>query len=119
MKKILAVMLAVAMLLGLAGVAFADETAAPKYTIQDLSYDGQFLSGKVVHDETTPTVEKIKIRATFFIVGNYYMATSATVRDDGTFMVEAVGPIEYITAIANSITAEGTTWLSGADLFVN
>jgi len=118
MKKILAIVLAAAMLLGLMGAAFA-ENVQPKYTIQDLKYDGQFLSGKVVHDDATPAVEKIKIRATFFIVGNYYMATTATVRDDGTFMVEAVGPIEYITAIANSITAEGTTWLCGAELFVN
>ena len=117
MKKILAITLAAVLLLSLVGTALA-EAAAPKYTITDLKYDGQFLSGKVVHDDKTPAVEKIKIRATFFIVGNYYMATSATVKEDGTFIVEAVGPIEYITAIANSVTADGNTWLTGAELFV-
>ena len=47
--------------------------------------------------------------------GTYYMATVAEVEPDGSFAVEGVGPIEYITLLASG--SEGT--LTAADLVID
>ncbi len=58
------------------------------------------------------------MRVTFFITGNYYMATAADVEKDGSFEVEGVGPIEYITALAYDKEGDGATFCA-ADLIVS
>ena len=84
-------------------------SAAPKYKLTDVKYTGMELTGKLVHQDGTPVAEKIKVRGTFYIVGNYYMATSATADADGNFKITAFGPIIYITALAYVANADGTT----------
>jgi hypothetical protein len=75
-------------------------TADPKYSVTALSYDGQSVKGKLVHDEDTLVATNINVRVTFFIEGNYYMATIGEVAADGSFSVDGVGPIEYISIVA-------------------
>lgn len=76
-------------------------TAAAKYTITDLAYDGQTVTGKLVHTEDTLEAENLYVRVTFFLENNYYMATIGEVEADGTFSVDGVGPIEYISLVVN------------------
>ena len=84
-------------------------TADPKYNVIDLAYDGQLLTGKVVHVEDTLESEELTVRVTFFLAGNYYMATIGEVEADGTFAVEGVGPIEYISVQANGNSSVNPT----------
>jgi len=122
MKKILALLLASVMMLSLVGTAMADTltttatttTAEAKYTLTDVKYDGKNVTGRVIHVDGTAVVEKISVRITFFIFNNYYMATSQTVRADGTFSITGVGPIEYITVLARAVTEDGYSRLDAA-----
>lgn len=119
MKKILALLLATLMLLSLVGAAMAEtvtatDTHEAKYTLADVKYDGRNVTGKVVHVDGTAVVEKISVRVTFYIFNNYYMATSQTVRSDGTFSITGVGPIEYITVLARAVTEDGYSRLDAA-----
>ena len=119
MKKITALLLALILMISLVGTALADTAAAgePKYTLTDVKYDGKNVTGKVVLVEGTSSFEKINVRVTFFIFNNYYMATSQTVKADGTFSITGVGPIEYITALARGVNADGTyTRLAAAEI---
>jgi hypothetical protein len=75
-------------------------TAAPKYTMTGVKYNGTAVTGKLVHDEDTLEAPVKFVRVTFYVEGNYYMATMAEVEADGTFSVDGVGPIVYITAVA-------------------
>lgn len=76
-------------------------TAAPKYTMTGVQYNGTAVTGKLVHDEDTLEAPAKYVRVTFYIEGNYYMAANAEVDADGSFSVEGVGPIVYITVVAN------------------
>lgn len=75
-------------------------TAEPKYAVTELAYNGSTVTGKLVHDEDTLPAANLNVRVTFFIEGNYYMATIGEVAADGTFSVDGVGPIEYISVVA-------------------
>jgi len=110
MKRITALLLALIMMISLAGTVLAETTAAaePKYTITDLKYDGKDVTGKVVITGGTSAYEAISVRVTFFIFNNYYMATAMNVKADGSFIIRGVGPIEYITALARGVNADGT-----------
>lgn len=79
-------------------------TADPKYTVTAEYKDG-VVSGKLTHVEDTKEAEKQYVRVTFYIAGNQYMATMAEVAADGTFSVEGVGPIEYITVLPTGTSA--------------
>lgn len=121
MKKIVSLLLAAVIFFSIANIALADTAATsdkPVYKLTDVSYNGKDVTGKVVHQDGSPVVEKIKVRVTFYIVGNYYMATSYTVAADGTFRITGVGPIIYITVIANAVSEAGNTKLDAAEIFV-
>jgi len=84
-------------------------TPAAKYTLTALAYNGQSVTGKVVHEEGTKVVEGLTVRVTFFLDGNYYMATIGDVEADGTFSVDGVGPIEYISVVINGSSSVNPT----------
>ncbi|MBR4540475.1 MAG: hypothetical protein IKO52_16770 [Clostridia bacterium] len=95
----------------------------PVYTLENVSYDGHEAVGILRHDASTPNTENLTVRVTFYIEGNYYMATTAEIQSDGSFNVEGVGPIVYITLIAMGTENNGqqTTSLrySAAEIFLN
>jgi len=93
----------------------AEELPKPVYSLKDVAYNGQEITGTLAHDPTTAAAEQVSVRVTFFVTGNYYMATVAEVEPDGSFAVEGVGPIEYITLLASG--SEGT--LTAADLVID
>ena len=82
-----------------------------------MTYDGEKFTGKLVHVEGTGIAKKLRVRATFYIVGNYYMGTSVDVEEDGSFEVDAVGPIEYITVVAYDKDVDGSRF-DATDLVV-
>ena len=95
----------------------------PEYQLGSVAYDGKLLSGALTHIPGTKEIQDISVRVTFYIEGNYYMATTAEVEEDGTFAVDGVGPIVYITALATGTerNMDGSTvhWPFGsAELFV-
>ena len=90
----------------------------PEYSLSGITYDHQNVRGRLVHKDGTGYAGRLKVRVTFFITGNYYMATAADVEKDGSFEVEGVGPIEYITALAFDKEGDGTTFCA-ADLIVS
>ncbi len=122
MKKIVSLLLAMVIFFSIANIALAEKASAgtPKYTLTDVKYDGKDVTGKLVHADGTPVAEKIKVRVTFYIVGNYYMATSYTLKEENgyTFAITGVGPIVYITVMANAIEGEKTTRLDAQEIFV-
>ena len=80
----------------------AKNTFVPaKYTLQDPVYDGRAITGRLIQTEGTAPAKDLSVRVTFFITGNYYMATVGEVDADGAFLVEGVGPIEYISLLAS------------------
>jgi hypothetical protein len=93
----------------------------PKYTMT-ASYNGTAVTGKLVHDEDTLEAPVKFVRVTFYVEGNYYMATMAEVEADGTFSVDGVGPIVYITAVAtgnSSVNPEDVQTIAPAvEIFV-
>lgn len=96
-------------------------TADPKYSVTALSYDGQSVKGKLVHDEDTLEATNINVRVTFFIEGNYYMATIGEVAADGSFSVDGVGPIEYISVLAtgsSSVNPEDVKAMGAGEITV-
>lgn len=115
MKKIISILLLAVVLFSIANVAMAEEKA--QYTITNLAYGDGLVTGNVVHVAGTPEVSKIKVRVTMYI-NDIYMATEASV-SDGKFVLMAVGPINYITAVANAVDDQGgRTRLHAAELFV-
>jgi hypothetical protein len=80
-------------------------TADPKYSVSALAYNGQTVTGKVAHTPDTKEAEGLTIRVTFFLAGNYYMATIGDIEADGTFSVDGVGPIEYISVVINGTSS--------------
>ena len=121
MKRIVSLLLAAVIFFSVANIALADTAATsdkPVYKLTDVSYNGKDVTGKVVHQDGTPVVDKIKVRVTFYIIGNYYMATSYTVAADGSFKITGVGPIMYITVLANAVSESGNTRLDVAEIFV-
>ncbi len=122
MKKIVSLLLAAVIFFSIANIALADTASAsvkPQYKLTEVSYNGKDVTGKVVHQDGTPVAEKIKVRVTFYIIGNYYMATSYTVAADGSFKITGVGPIIYITVVANAVSESGNTRLDAAEIFVS
>lgn len=111
MKKITALLLVVVMMISFVGTALADtnDNATPKYTLTELNYNGRNVTGKVVHDDSTPAAEKVRVRVTFFLEGNVYMATYRTCSADGSFEIMGVGPILYISVRAISVDSDGST----------
>ena len=96
-------------------------TAAPKYSVTGLTYDGQTLKGKLAHDEDTLEAETLNVRVTFFMTGNYYMATIGEVAADGSFSVDGVGPIEYISVVAtgsSSVNPDDVVALGSGEITV-
>ena len=115
MKKLISILLLAVVLFSIANVATAEEKYT--YTITNLAYDGANVTGKVVMAPGSPEASKIKVRITMFI-GSIYMATYATVYD-GQFTLMAIGPIDYITAVANAVDDQGgMTRICAAELFV-
>ena len=96
---------------------------APIYTLESVSYDGYEVVGILRHDASTPQAENLTVRVTFYIEGNYYMATTAEIESDGSFSVEGVGPIVYITMIAmgteNNGQQSASIRYSAAEIFLN
>ena len=84
----------------------SQETVPAKYALKNVHYDGQNVTGSLKQTEGNAPAKDLAVRVTFFITGNYYMATSAEVEADGSFEVEGVGPIEFITLAASGL-AEG------------
>jgi hypothetical protein len=82
---------------------------AAKYTLTALAYNGQSVTGKVLHAEGTAEVKDLTVRVTFFLAGNYYMATIGDIEADGTFSVDGVGPIEYISVVINGSSSVNPT----------
>ena len=79
----------------------AEPQALPKYAIQNIQYDGTAVTGELIQTSPgTPSAGPTGVRVTFFITGNYYMATVCEIEPDGAFAVEGVGPIEYISLFA-------------------
>lgn len=78
-------------------------TADPKYTLT-ADYAGGVVAGKLAHVEDTLEASAKYVRVTFYI-GTYYMATTAEVEADGTYAVEGVGPIDYITVVPTGNSA--------------
>jgi hypothetical protein len=96
-------------------------TADPKYAVTALAYNGKTVTGKLVHDEDTLKATNINVRVTFFIEGNYYMATIGEVAADGTFAVDGVGPIEYISVVAtgsSSVNPEDVKAMGSGEITV-
>ncbi len=79
-------------------------TKPAEYTLT-ASYDGATVTGKLAHVDDTLEADVKNIRVTFYIEGNYYMATMAEVAADGSFSVDGVGPIVYITVAATGNTS--------------
>ena len=75
MKKIISVLLAAVIFFSIANIALAEKTA-PQYKLTDVSYDGKDVTGKVVLTGGDAFDGKLKVRVTFSIIVNYYMATS-------------------------------------------
>lgn len=95
-------------------------TAKPEYKINTVSYNGKAVTGVLTHTSGTAEANNLKVRVTFFITGNYYMATAGLVESDGSFEVEGVGPIEYISIIAIENNKDGgRTTYDAAELFIN
>ena len=94
--------------------------AEPEYIITNTDYNSSAVVGKLIHVNGTGFVEKLWVRVTFFIVGNYYMATVGEVNENGDFEVEGVGPIEYITVLAYGNNEENGRNIFGAvELYIN
>jgi hypothetical protein len=75
-------------------------TPAAAYTLENVKFSGNILSGSIKHKDGTKVAEKLSIRVTFFTAGNNYMTTTATIYADGTFEAEGAGDIEAITLVA-------------------
>ncbi len=71
-----------------------------KYVLKDVKFENNLLTGKIEHVEGTEFSEKLGVRVTFFIEGNMYMVTAATIYEDGTFEAMGAGAIEHVTVAA-------------------
>lgn len=123
MKKLVSVLLAMVFFFSLANVALAETltlTSAPAYSykLENVKYDGTYVTGKVVPNGNTAAPEKIRVRVTFFLSGNIYMGTTYTADKDGNFTIMGVGEIKYITVLANAVNGENTTRLDAEEIFV-
>ena len=114
MKRIVSAAIAIFFLL----LAFAQPVMAdspePKYGFSSTIYDGQAITGRLIHAERTAKANVLEVRVTFFVTGNYYMATVGETDEEGRFEVEGVGPIEYITAVAIGSGPNGERTICGA-----
>ncbi len=91
----------------------------PEYKISEVSYNGKAVVGKLLHKVGTGNAEKLRVKVTFYIVGNYYMSTNGIIEEGGIFEVGGVGPIQYITVVAYDNTQNGEmNRFDVAELFV-
>ena len=96
-----------------------DPASAAQYTLSDVSYNGKAIVGKLLHTDGTGFAQKLRVKVTFYIVGNYYMSTYGIIEEDGSFEVGGVGPIQYITIVAFDSKADGgTDRFDATELFV-
>lgn len=96
-----------------------EPTAAPKptekpgkdpvYRLTAIHYDGKAVIGHLEHEKGTLPANELGARVTFFITGNYYMATVGEVDEAGDFSIEGVGPIEYISVVVYDHRRDGST----------
>ena len=92
----------------------------PRYDFSDVKYDGHAVMGKLTHTEGTGEAKTLSVRITFFITGNYYMATVGETAEDGSFTVEGVGPIEYISIRAfDQAAGENAPSCGATEILVN
>ena len=100
--------------------ATAPQPAKPTYSLQGVKYDGKAVSGKLdIKGGALPGAGEMIVRVTFFLFNNYYMATVGEVEPDGSFAVEGVGPIEYITVLAFGGTKDGEERLAVAEILLD
>ena len=91
----------------------------PEYKLSNVSYNGKAVTGKLLHADGTGFAQKPRVKVTFYIVGNYYMATNGIIEEDGSFEVGGVGPIQYITIVAfDSKPDGGMDRFDATELFV-
>ncbi len=91
------------------------EPEEPRAAMTGLSFTGSAVVGHVAAAGGI-SPEDCMVRVTFYIEGNYYMGTVGEIEQDGSFEVEGVGPIRYITvALFNST---GSTKLDAQEIFV-
>ncbi|MBR4360451.1 MAG: hypothetical protein IKP32_07530 [Clostridia bacterium] len=107
MKKCIALFLAIGLILMACPLAVSAEApdtsdASPVYTMQDMHFANNKILGKVVHDESTPTVRKLYARVTVFFVGGTYAVFSDFV-EDGEINIEIHGIV-----LAVSVELTGT-----------
>ena len=90
-----------------------------QYKLAQVHYDGSVIRGKLLPLNSGEISGDERVRITFYISGNSYMATMAETEADGSFEVEAVGPIEYITLLALRQEAAGSPPpLDAMELFI-
>ena len=105
MKKLISLLLVLASLVSLFGVAFAENTEEPTaeepevidYKISDYQYNGEFITGKIVMTGNTPTSGRLYVRIYLFCPGNIYFAFPTSVYEDGTFELQTNETLEHIT----------------------
>ena len=92
--------------------------SAPEYTLSNVQYSGSHLTGKLVKTAGSGSAENLRVRVTFYLSGNIYMSTYCEVDETGFFSADAVGLIQYITALAVGEQDGVTTRLDAAELFL-
>ena len=98
MKKILALALAAVMLVSMVCVVAAEDES---FTIQDITYNGELLCGKVIGE--IPEGKRGGVEVTLFLSGNRYLKTTVPMID-GEFELSYSEPAEYITMVPVSFT---------------
>jgi hypothetical protein len=74
-------------------------TKKAAYSLEDVAFSGNIVTGKLVHDEDTLEADAKGIRVTFYN-GNTYITVAAQLYADGTFEAEGAGAVEHITVAA-------------------
>lgn len=89
----------------------------PVFSLENVRYNGKAVTGVLAQKPpAVPYAGTLNVRVTFFIAGNYYMGTVGEVEQDGSFYVEGVGPIEYISLLASG--SDGTRY-DTCELFIS
>ena len=89
-----------------------------RYDVTGLQVEGSFVTGKLAHADGTETVDRPRVRVTFYITENRYFTTNAAVEPDGFFEAEGAGVIEYVTALAYTVENGERISLGAAEYLV-
>lgn len=90
------------------------------YQLSDLNYEGKNMTGKLNKKGGGTNKTHLEAKVTFYIQGNYYMGTVCEIKEDGSFTVEGVGPIVYITVVAFETDGSGErVRVDAGELFVD